>query len=90
MIDSLRSESGIVLREKTSLVEAYKDWLNSLTDKEFKRARPSEIIRFYIEGQNKPRHIDKQEFVNIKKHAREEGEAKFKYFLHNFKVSIEL
>lgn len=78
----ITSLKDIDLSEPATLQEAYKDWLRAQPDHMFKKVRPMEIINYYLNNDNKPRHIDKIEWGAIKKITRDEGERLFKVFLH--------
>lgn len=81
-VEELKPETGVLLNHKENLVEAYKDWLRSLDHSAFKKADAREIINYYLNGENKPRSIEKDEWSRIQKRSRDEGEALFTTFLH--------
>jgi superfamily II DNA/RNA helicase len=82
MVTSLSEKSGIILEEEMSLLNAFERWLKAYPSELIKRTSAYNIIAFYIEGQAKPRSIDKGEWGKIKKNSREEGERLFSDFLH--------
>lgn len=81
-VSSLRSDSGVILAATTSLQDAYKEWLKAQDATAFKKTTAYEIISYYLNGEQKPRSIDKIEWGAIKKLTKEQGENLFKKFLH--------
>ncbi len=81
-VNSLRDESGVILQESTSLQEAFKDWIRALPETDFLHTKPYEIINYYLNGDSKPRSIDKMEWRSIQKHSRDEAEKLYIRFLH--------
>lgn len=81
-IESLKDGTGVVLEGKTTLQEAFKDWLGTLADDSFPKSSAWDIKRYYLEAQSKPRNMDKLEWDNIEKNSRDIGEGLFQDFLH--------
>lgn len=81
-VSSLRDQSGVILNEAATLQEAFKDWLRALPETEFKYTKAYEIVNYYLNGDSKPRSLDKVEWRSIQKHSREEGEKLYTRFLH--------
>jgi hypothetical protein len=79
VVNSLKE---IPLSEPSTLQEAYKDYLRTLSDDQFNKTRALEIINYYLNNENKPRSIEKEEWLDIKKRTRDEGERLFKKFLY--------
>lgn len=65
-----------------TLQEAYKSWLREQPPHIFKKVRAFEVISYYLNNENKPRHVEKIEWIAIKKLTRDNGERLFKVFLH--------
>ena len=72
----------IEFKEPTTLQEAYKDWLRDQPAHIFKKTRAFEVISYYLNNEQKPRHYDKIEWAAIKKLTRDDGERLFKVFMH--------
>jgi len=81
-IDSLRASTGVLLEQPLTLFEAFKFYLWQLPDEAFKKTNSRYIVSYYLNGENKPRSIDKVEWRTIQKNSRDEGESLFKVFLH--------
>ena len=81
-IEGLREETGVNIREKTSLFSAFKNYLRSLDRSDFENVSAYEIIRYYLEGSNLPRDLDKGMKTELRSNIRNEGEHLFKKFLH--------
>ena len=47
LVEDLREESGVSLRKEMSIMEAFKEWLNSLDRNDFNDSSAWNIIRFY-------------------------------------------
>lgn len=82
IVSSLRSDTGVILKEPTDLQDAFKEWLRQQADNVFKKTSAYQVIAYYLNNENKPRSIDKMEWQSIKKITRDEGERLFKVFLH--------
>lgn len=81
-INNLRASTGVILEETETLVDAFRKYLKALPDGAFKKTNSNSIIRYYLNGENKPRNIDKIEWGTIQKNSRDEGESLFKIFLY--------
>lgn len=81
-IESLRSNTGVILEGEETLQNAFKDYLMTLSDEQLGKSNSRYITNFYINGESKPRNIDKVEWSTIQKNSRDEGERLFKIFLH--------
>lgn len=80
-LQSLKDETGVILQEPTTLQEAFKDWLRAIPETDFRFTKPYEIINYYLNGDSKPRSLDKIEWRSIQKHSRDEAEKLFIRFL---------
>lgn len=81
-VEQLKDSAGVFLEGKTTLVEAYKDWLRNKDPNDIKPSSATNIIRYYIEGQPKPQEFDPGEWQKVKANARDRGEELFQDFLH--------
>jgi hypothetical protein len=81
-IDDLKEETGISLRKKMHLHDAFKEWLYSLDRNDFNESSAWNIIRYYLQGGNAPRGTSKEQKAQLKGNARDEGEKLFERFLH--------
>ncbi len=82
MITDLKDDSVMVSNEGESLQSVFKSWLRELSSESFKKVSAWDIISAYIQQERKPQRVDKKEWDEIKKNARDEGEKLFKVFLH--------
>ena len=67
--------------ERIGLIEAFKAWLNARPKDEFKKTTNLDIISYYLEQNNPPRHLDDEEKLRVKQNAKKEGDALFIRFL---------
>lgn len=81
-VSVLRDESGVILQEPTTLQEAFKDWIRILPETDFRYSKPYEIINYYLNGDSKPRSMEKIEWRSVQKHSRDEAEKLYIRFLH--------
>lgn len=82
MLSTLRQDTGVILTEPTDMQDAFKTWLREQPQETLKGASAYEIIAYYLNNERKPRSLSKEEWANIKKKTRDEGERQFKIFLH--------
>jgi len=81
-IEGLREETGVNIKEKSSLFTAFKSYLRSLDKGDFENVSAYEIIRYYLNGDNLPRDLDKALKTELRSNVRNEGEELFKKFLY--------
>jgi hypothetical protein len=81
-VSNLTDSSGVILQESVTLQEAFKDWLRALPEEAFEKSKHYEIINYYLNGDIKPREMDKIEWASIQKNSRDEAERLFIRFLH--------
>jgi hypothetical protein len=81
-IENLRNSTGVILESESTLQNAFKDYLRTLSDEQIGKSNSRYITNYYLNGENKPRNIDKVEWRTIQKNSRDEGERLFKIFLH--------
>ncbi len=78
----LREETNIIFKRKTSLKEAYKDWLRKLDKDVFEETNAHNIIYHYLDGHNMPRDSTPDEKSELRRTTRNEGERLFDKFLN--------
>ncbi|MCB9448662.1 MAG: DEAD/DEAH box helicase family protein [Flavobacteriales bacterium] len=63
------------------LTEAFKEWLRSLPKDEFIKSNDYNIVYYYLENKQPPRHYDKEEKLRIRQNAKMEGDELFIRFM---------
>lgn len=81
-IDYLREEIAVEMEDPTSLFEAFKLWIGKLDIGEFKRVKPKDLIKYYLDGDNLSKMLTDDEKTTIEKYGMLEAEELFSRFLH--------